>query len=110
MTADLRNHIRQERDRRVRQSAFDRVCLHCLTEFPENDHPLRRYCDHGCRNAHYALRRRLGLVTPQPGRIYRTDQERLEARRRTWRESGRRRYAAKQGVSLDAWDAGKVAA
>jgi hypothetical protein len=42
--------------------------------------------------------------------VYQTDAERVEARRKTWRENARRRYAAKQGVNLEAWDAGKIAA
>jgi hypothetical protein len=110
MTRELRDLIRQERDKRTRERAFENVCLHCLTEFAEDAHPYKRYCDPGCRNMHYALRRKLGLPVQPVVRGYATDAERLEARRRTWRTSNRRRYAARQGINLAAWDAGKVAA
>jgi hypothetical protein len=110
VTREQRDLIRQERDRRTRERAFDGICAHCLTALPEGGNPLQRFCGPLCRNASYTLRRRRGLTAPQPGRIYHTDAERLEARRRTWRESGRRRYAARQGIDLAAWDAGKIAA
>jgi hypothetical protein len=110
VTRELRDHIRAERDRRAREHAFENVCAHCLTDLPAPANPLKRYCDHRCRNAHYDLRRKRGLVAPQPARVYQTDAERVEARRKTWRESGRRRTAARRGISLEAWDAGKIAA
>jgi hypothetical protein len=110
VTREIRDHIRHERDRRARERAFENVCAHCLADLPEGGNPLQRFCGPLCRNANYSMRRRHGLTATPPGRVYQTDAERVEARRKTWRENARRRYAAQQGVTLEAWDAGKVAA
>jgi hypothetical protein len=112
VTRELRDHIRAARDAQIRQGrAFEDVCHHCLAALPEGGDPRKRFCGHNCRNANYSFRIKRGLAAP--GGREQTVAERaarLEARRRTWREAARRRYAAKQGVTLDAWDAGKVAA
>jgi predicted nucleic acid-binding Zn ribbon protein len=115
VTRELRDHIRHERDRRAREGvALEGLCHFCLSDLQETSQP-KRFCSALCRNADYARRRRANggeRLTPVPaprpvvtcagckaelptrrtpprskyGQRYCSDNCRMIARRRTFRE------------------------
>jgi hypothetical protein len=125
VTRELRDLIRTERDRRARAGvALEGLCHYCLADLQETSQP-KRFCSALCRNADYSRRRRANggeRLTPMPaprpvvtcaeceaelparrtpprskyGQRYCSDNCRMVARRRTFRDYQRRRRAPQE--------------
>jgi hypothetical protein len=82
------------------ETAAARACECCHEQLPGGN-PTQRFCTETCRKRDHARRRRMaGYVPHQPGKWYASDDERLEARRETWRVAGRKKYAKQRAARL----------
>jgi predicted nucleic acid-binding Zn ribbon protein len=124
LTPELRTLIKQRIDQHVRENALRGHCRECGVEIPEGriNVDLRKFCSRTCANRaayHNGLNRVAcescgNPLPPKRARFcskacrntvvnvprYGSPEERLEARRETWRVAGRKKHAKKRAARL----------